>query len=123
MKIVKKSIRLAMINTLFEFYTIKEFASAIAEAISKKYGSAEVHTTKKRGFSIRCKADVEEDAIIKTLVKTIRSFLDDKYDEVLDYVADNYEIAYDSDMIDTDLVSDIFDISTNGRLIIIDIDS
>lgn len=120
MRVNKKYMRLTIIQTLLGLYSMKDFAKEVTSVIDE----IELQDTKSTGFICRKKKDrdITEDQIVSGIAKTIGHMLDEKLDETLDYIAENYEFAYESSMVDDALVRDIFEISRSGRLIYIEMD-
>ena len=125
MKMNKKNMHMAIVHMFFELYSVRDLAERVVDDLDDAdRGSVELHSSKQSGFTIRCKkdAEIEDSTIIDTIVDAIADMLDDKEDEAIDFMSDNYEQGYSPDSINKDLVREAFDISHNGRLIIIEID-
>ena len=125
MKMNRKNVQRAIVHTFFDLYSVHQLASRVVDELDEKdVGSTELHSVKQSGFTIRCKKDSEvEDSTIHRIIKrAMTDMLDDRSDEAVDSMLDNYDIALDLDDVDTDMIRSIFDISHNGRLIIVEID-
>lgn len=123
MKMNEKNTRLAVVHTFFNVFNVHQLADAVVDELNRDDG-AELHSAKQSGFTIRCKKDTEvsKDDVRKAIADAMSSMMEESLDEILDIMADNYDIAFELDMVTTDLVKGAFDISHNGRLIIVEID-
>jgi len=124
MKMNKKHMHAALMHTLVEYGSMKTLASKVVSHIADGDG-AEVQEVKSTGFTVRCKKDVDvsDSKMYKIIARGIRDIFDDHIDDVLDYMADNYDIAYDSGMVDEDFSETIFEVMKSGRLIYVVMDS
>lgn len=126
MKMNDKYVHLSVMHTLLTLYDMKDLAKSVTKAICEDHGDVvELQTTKNSGFILRRKKDsnITDKELSKTMADVIEELMDDKIDEVLDYISENYEFAYDSSTINEDFIKEIFDISRTGRLIYIEIDT
>lgn len=119
MKTGEKQLRAALLHTFFELYDAKNLAK---ECVRRT--NIELHEAKRTSFSLRCGKDQEigDSELTEVIVKSLRELMNDRMDEVLDIMSDEYDIAYDADAIDDDLVRALFDYTRDGRLIHVDID-
>ena len=125
MKMNDKYVHLSVMHTLLSLYDMKDLAKSVTKAICKDHGDiVELQTMKNSGFILRRKKDgtITDKEISKIMADVIKELMDDKIDEVLDYISENYEFAYDSSAIGEEFIKEIFDISRTGRLIYIEID-
>lgn len=125
MKISKKNVQRAIVHTFFDLYTVRQLAERIVNDLDDQdIGSAELHSSKQNGFTIRCKKDteVENGTMCEIIAEVMADMLDDKEDEALDSMSDNYDMILDLRYVDTDLIRTMFDINHNGRLISVEID-
>lgn len=119
-KLNKKLMYTAVGNVLFRLYSSKEIAEAVVSVIDEeKPGAVEVNASRSDGFTLRCHKDVSltESYLMSVLADATQELLDEKYEDVLDYISDTYDLTYDSKYVDSDYAAEIFDISKNGRLI------
>lgn len=126
MKMNRKNINLAIVHAFFELYSVRQLAEHVVNDLDDlDTGSVELHSSKASGFTIRCKKDVEIDVdLVRAIIAdAMGDMLNDKEDEVIDYLADNYDIIYDSALVGKDLVKTVFDIDRSGRLLIVEIDN
>ena len=119
----EKNTRLAVVHTFFNIFDVHQLADAVVDELNHD-GGAELHSAKQTGFTVRCKKDTEvsKDDVRKAIINAMSNMMEENLDEVLDLMADNYDIAFELDMVTTDLAKGVFDISHNGRLIIVEID-
>ena len=125
MKMNKKNMHMAIVHMFFELYSVRDLAERVVDDLDdSNVGSVELHSSKQAGFTIRCKKDVEIDdtSIIDAITNSMQHMLDEKEDDAMDFMSDNYEQAFNPDKVNNDLVYETFDISHNGRLIVIEID-
>ena len=126
MKMNKKNVQRAIVHTFFDLYTVRQLAERVVNDLDEDQGvgSAELHSAKADGFTIRCKKDteVENSTVRKIIASAMADMLDDKSDEATDVMFENHDMALDLDTVDTDLIHGFFDINQNGRLIVIEID-
>ena len=125
MKMNKKNMHMAIVHMFFELYSVRDLADRVVDDLDDEdVGSVELHSSKQSGFTIRCKKDteIENETVVDAIAEAMSDMLDDRDDEAMDFMSDNYEQGFDSDQVNNDLVRETFDISHNGRLIIIEID-
>ena len=124
MKVNHKQLYAAIINGFLEVYKVKDLGKSVAERLDEKVGGIELQEAKASSFSMRCKkdADVTDTAIAGAIVHCVKALIDDRSEEIMDYIQDQYEIAYESDMVTEDFVKTLFDITRHGRIVYVDID-
>lgn len=125
MKLNKKNMHRALVHTFFELYTVRQLAEEVVDVLDEKdIGSTELHSAKQGGFTIRCKKDLEleDDTVTEAIADAMQSMLEKKEDEAQDLMLDNCDLILNLEYINSDLVRSIFDISRNGRLIIVEVD-
>lgn len=126
MKMNRKNVQRAIVHTFFDLYTVRQLAEQVVNDLDdQNLGSVELHSAKQGGFTIRCKkdAEVENSTMYDIIANAMVDMLDKKSDDVTDMMADEYDIAVDLDVVDADMIKSMFDISHNGRLLIIEIDT
>lgn len=126
MKINDKYVHLSIMHTFLALYDMKDLAKTVVKAANKVNGETiELQNVKNSGFILRRKKDssITDKELSKIMANVIEELMDDKVDEVLDYISENYEFAYDSSAIGEEFIKEIFDISRSGRLIYIEIDT
>ena len=111
-------------NTLMRLYSMKQVAKAIVEQLNAEGDSVELHKTENAGFTMRRLGDslISDTVLVDAMAFAIASLLDDKIDEAMDYMYENYDLEYSKSSVDEDFVRDIFDFTRNGRLIYVDAD-
>lgn len=115
----------AIMSALMKFYSIHDLAVQVEELSDEIVGtSLEVYNCKSDGFVLRRKKDnmVSDADLTKLFIKSLRKMIKDTDDGVESYIFDQYDFEYDEKMIDPDLVTYIFDVEKNGRLVVVDID-
>lgn len=115
----------AIMSALMKFYSIHDLAVQVEELSDEIVGtSLEVYNCKSDGFVLRRKKDnmVSDADLTKLFIKSLRKMIKDTDDGVESYIFDQYDFEYDEKMIDPDLITYIFDVEKNGRLVVVDID-
>lgn len=115
----------AIMSALMKFYSIHDLAVQVEELSDEIVGTGlEVYNCKSDGFVLRRKKDnlVSDADLTKLFIKSLRKMIKDTDDGVESYIFDQYDFEYDEKMIDPDLITYIFDVEKNGRLIVVDID-
>lgn len=125
MKTNEKHIREGVIRTLFEFNKMKDLAKETTRVLGKAVPGVELQDTKSDGFMLRRMKDttIRDEDITTALIKAIRHLLGgDDHDDVLDYIADNFEFAYDDDQVDDKLIDTFFIWNRSGRIMYVELD-
>lgn len=124
MKVTEKYTHMVYMNTLMRLYSMKQVAKAIVEQLNAEGDSVELHKTENAGFTMRRLGDslISDTVLMDAMALAIASLLDDKIDEAMDYMYENYDLEYSKSSVDEDFVRDIFDFTRNGRLIYVDAD-
>ena len=124
MKVTEKYTHMVYMNTLMRLYSMKQVATAIVEPLNAKGDSVELHKTENAGFTMRRLGDslISDTVLVDAMALAIASLFDDKIDEAMDYMYENYDLEYAGSSVDENFVRDIFDFTRNGRLIYVDAD-
>jgi len=125
MKLNKKLAYNAVGSALFHVCGMKVLSEAVVAVINDTTpGAVEVEAVCADGFTIRRKKDynISDNGLYSAIVEATETLFDKHDDEVIDYIADTYDFAYDPDFVTTDYAEDIFDVTRNGRLISIEAD-
>lgn len=126
MTVNKKLMYTAISNATTNMYKMKDLAKAVAETINQDKGVTvvEVDNSCSDGFTLRCHKDrnLSNSYLCKMLSEATTILLDEKYEDVLDYISDAYDLIYDSKYVTDEYAEEAFNISKNGRLISIELD-
>lgn len=126
MKSSKKFIRMATMHAFLQSSDMKELAKATVKEFNAAHsGDIEVDVVKENGFTLRRKKDamITNSDVQSSIRDAILSIAENNFDDIKDFISENYEFEYDPTIISTSFVADIFDIDRNGRLIYVEMDA
>ena len=124
MKMKKTRMYVEIMHVLGEFYEIKDIAKKVENMLGK-IAPVEVHDIHGDGFTLRSKnSDQITDADINNAIaKGINKLWEDKHKDIEDYIVDNCDFEIDQKSINTEFVDFIFEITRNGRIISVSLDT
>ena len=117
-------IQTCVLNEVIKNYSPFEIATAFLDAINKKDVECTIYETHTDGMVFRKKRDCEitDEMIVKAFLKTIRTLVDKRKDDLVDKMLDLYEFEYKKDDMTEDFIEDALLIRRSGRLISIELD-
>ena len=120
MKINNKYMHMAIVHTATDLTSVKDLAEKTAEIL----GDVEVYGVNADGFTLRGEKNIDtsDSRLISAITEAIISILDENLEEATDYIMENYDFAYDRERVSKSCLKDLFDFSTSGRLIYVEID-
>lgn len=124
MKVTDNDVRYGIIKTFLEYCGIDDLADITVMSINGDGHSVELDDCNDYGFTVRATMDrrIDDDDISKALIYAIRELFEQNSDDVVEYMYDKFDIAYDPEDIDNDFVQTYFDWSRSGRLTTIELD-
>lgn len=119
MKMNRKYLHIAVVRSAIELSTME----TVAERISK-LAKMEVSKVKSSGFVLRqVSGDAMELSKIKRCIfQGICDVLDDDIVEATEYISEHYDVSFNPDNLDQDVMVDLLDIERDGRLIYVELD-
>lgn len=119
MKMNRKWMHTAYVKAALDLSSMETIAERISE-----FTDTEVTKVKTSGFVLRqTGGDIaNNDDLKKGIYKGICDILDDDIAETTEYISENYDIVYNPDDIDMEMLVDLFDIDRDGRLIYVELD-
>lgn len=115
----------AIFSALLKFYNNNDIAKKVIEVLKDDLNvDYDVYKTNTDGFTFRRKKDdnITTGDIMHILAKSVRQLIKEDKDNFTDYVQDNYDIEFNMDDVNSDFSETIFDVTKNGRLLVIEFD-
>ena len=127
MKVSKDRINAAIAGTLNSLFSMQDLAKMVVKRCNGDFpeGKFELQSSKIDSFSIRQAKGlvVGKPFLHNAVCKAIGSLYLKSQEEFDDHMADEYDIDFDVSMIDDAFVDAVFTLSSNGRILYVEVDS